>query len=325
MDAGRCVLPPLAMIDAGLYIGAMNPSTRAGHVALIGVPNAGKSSLLNRLLESKLSIVTPFAQTTRERVVGIRSEDGVQMIFLDTPGLVDPAYLLHHSMLGIVEEAVRDADVVVLVLDGTRPPPELAPALLEKLSHAGRVLIPAVNKVDVAGERPVRALEEWALERFGRPALRISAETGKGMPRLVEAIGAALPESPFLYPEDELSTQSMRFFVAELVRETVFEQYQEEVPYSTAVKVEEFREGSDPLYIRAVLYVERASQKAIVIGRSGASIRELGTAARRKVEDFVGERVYLDLWVKVLPRWRKDPLELRRLGFPIPDTHEQPA
>lgn len=296
--------------------------TRAGHVALVGLPNAGKSSLLNALLGSKLSIVTPFAQTTRERVVGIDTRDAAQMIFLDTPGIVDPAYLLHHAMAEAVEGAIRDADVVVLLLDATRPPPAFDPAVLETLSSLGKRLLVVVNKVDEARENALKALEEWSKSELQVQPRRISAVTGDGVEELRAAIADHLPVSPFLYPEEELSTQSMRFFVSELIRETVFERYKEEVPYSTAVRVEEYREGSTPLVIRATIYVERASQKAIIIGRGGSAIRELGAAARAKIEEFVGEHVFLELWVKVLPKWRKDPLELSRFGFPLPQQRK---
>lgn len=303
----------------------MITDTRAGHIALVGLPNAGKSSLLNRLLETKLSIVTPFAQTTRERVVGIDTREGVQMIFLDTPGIVDPAYLLHHSMAEIVETAIKDADVVVMLLDGTRGPPALAPETLGTLRGVAGGIVPVVNKIDEAPAGRVAALEEWSRRELGAEPMRISATTGEGVNELRERIARGLPPSPLLYPEEDMSTQSMRFFVSELVRETVFERYQEEIPYSVAVRVEEFQEEKDPIVIRATIYVERPSQKGIIIGRGGEAIRELGTAARRKIEELVGSRVYLELWVKVLPKWRKDPVELRRLGFPVTETRNQNA
>lgn len=303
----------------------MPETTRAGFVALIGLPNAGKSSLMNHLVGTKLSIVTPFAQTTRERVVGIDSDATAQMIFLDTPGIVDPAYLLHHAMTAVVEQAMEDADVVVLLVDGTRPPPELAPEVVDRLRSFGASLLVAINKVDAAADTDVGRLSEWGREELGADPLSVSATTGRGVERLRDEIRRRLPESPFLYPEDELSTQTTRFFVSELIRETAFEQYTEEVPYSIAVRIDEFREAETPLFIRATIYVERPSQKAIVIGKGGAAIRELGTAARAKVEEFLDTHVYLDLWVKVLPKWRKDPLELQRLGFPVPPPKEPHA
>lgn len=297
--------------------------TRAGMVAIIGLPNAGKSSLLNELVETKLSIVTPLAQTTREQVVGIDTRDNVQMVFLDTPGIVDPAYLLHRSMLHIVERTISDADVVVFLLDGTRPPPDLPPEIEALVRAAGSRVIVAINKSDLADPDRVGLLASWTRETFGSEALRVAAKTGDGVPELRSAIAARLPVSPFLYPDDDISTQTLRFFVSELIRETVFEQYKDEIPYSVAVRVEEYREEADPIYIRAVILVERASQKGIIIGKGGKAIRDLGVAARMKVEAFVEGRVYLDLWVKVLPRWRKSPLELSRLGFPIPDDIQE--
>jgi GTP-binding protein Era len=291
--------------------------TRAGFVAIIGLPNAGKSTLLNRFLGSKLSIVTAAAQTTRQRVVGIDTRNGAQIIFMDTPGLVDPAYLLHHSMLGIIEQTIKDADLVLLLLDGSRSPPRIPEATMSALASLGRLII-AINKSDQSSADKLTALHLWANDHFGLNPAVISAENGDGVQELRGTIAASLPESPFLYPDDDISSQTVRFFVAELIRETIFERFEEEVPYSAAVRVEEFRESDDPLYIRATVFVERQSQKGIVIGRGGGAIRDLGSASRAKIESFIGRRVYLELWVKVLPKWRKDPLELSRLGFPVP-------
>ncbi|HYJ80874.1 MAG TPA: GTPase Era [Longimicrobiaceae bacterium] len=295
--------------------------TKAGHVALVGFPNVGKSSLMNRLVEHKLSIVTPLAQTTRERVLGIDTRDGVQMVFMDTPGLVDPRYLLHRAMMHEATEVIGDADVVVLLVDAAQGAPEFRDELLA-LVRSAPALIVAANKIDVAGEPRRRQAREWVRERLGTDAVEVSAETGEGVEALRSLLAERLPESPFLYPEDDLSAQPVRFFVAELVRETIFEQYEQEVPYSVAVKVEEFRESATPVYVRAVVFVERPTQKAILIGSGGSAIKRLGQAARAKVEEFVGAPVYLDLWVKVLPKWRKSPLELQRLGFTLPDAEK---
>ena len=244
------------------------------------------------------------------------------MVFLDTPGIVDPAYLLHHAMAGIVEEAISDADVIVLLLDGTRPPPPLAEEVVSTLRAAGRRLLVVINKGDEAADTSIAALRQWTSETLGILPEVISAATGMGVPELRDRIAERLPESPFLFPEDEISTQSVRFFVAELVRESVFELFQEEIPYSVATKVDEFQEGSTPLVIRTIVFVERPSQKAILIGKGGAAIRELGIHARSKIEEFLEQRVYLELWVKVLPKWRKSSLELRRLGFPVPQERQ---
>lgn len=297
------------------------PDTRAGTVALVGLPNAGKSSLLNRLVESKLSIVTPLAQTTRERVLGIDTRGGVQMVFVDTPGLVDPRYLLHKAMMHEATEVIRDADVVLLLVDASHGTPAFREDVLE-LVRAAPELIVVANKIDVASREGREAVRRWSRELFGADPVEVSAETGEGVEALRALIAQRLPEGPFFFPEDDVSSQPVRFFVAELVRETVFEQYGQEVPYSVAVKIEEFREAATPIYVRAVVFVERPTQKAILIGAGGSAIKRLGQAARMKVEEFVGAPVYLDLWVKVLPKWRKSPLELQRLGFTLPDTEK---
>lgn len=298
--------------------------TRAGFAAIIGLPNAGKSTLLNRFLGSKLSIVTAAAQTTRERVVGIDTRGRSQIVFLDTPGLVDPSYLLHHSMLDTIAQAIADADVVLLLLDGTRPFPTIAEPVLSSLKMLGQRLIVAINKADIAPPKNVSGLRASSVTAFGLNPFSVSAESGAGVEALREAIVERLPESPFLYPEDDLSTQHVRFFVSELVRETVFERFEDEIPYSVAVKVEEFRESDDPLYIGATIFVERPSQKGILIGRKGEAIRELGSTARVKIEMFLERKVFLDLWVKVLPKWRKSATQLKRLGFPIPREGTKP-
>ncbi len=295
-------------------------ATRAGFVALIGLPNAGKSSLLNRLLGQKLSITTAAAQTTRERVVGIDTRDGCQAIYLDTPGVVDPAYLLHRSMLHAIEAAVHDADVVVWVSDAARPATEIPADFREQLTQMRQPIVVALNKADLASGAQMESAGDRAQAMFGVAGYPVSATTGAGLQELRAAILGALPESPFLYSEEEVATQSTRFFVAELIRETAFERYQQEIPYSVAVVIDEFREERSPLYIRATIFVERESQKGILIGRGGGALKQLGREARAKIEDFLGSSVYLDLWVKVLPRWRKDPQSLRRLGFSLPPT-----
>ncbi len=296
--------------------------TRAGLVALVGFPNVGKSSLMNRLVDQKLSIVTPFAQTTRERVLGIDTRDGVQMVFVDTPGLVDARYLLHRSMMHVALQVISDSDVVLLLVDASGGVPEFGADVMELLDRAPKLIVVS-NKVDVAPADRRERVREWSRGRFGTDPVEVSAVTGEGAERLRAEIAQRLPVSEFLYPEEDVSSQPVRFFVAELIRETVFELYSQEVPYSVATKVEEFREEGSPLYIRAVVFVERASQKAILVGSGGQAIKKLGQLARRKVEEFVGAPVYLDLWVKVLPRWRKDPVTLQRLGFRLPDLEER--
>lgn len=288
--------------------------TKAGIVTVAGFPNAGKSTLLNRLVGEKLAITSPKAQSTRHRVVGIRTADQAQMVILDTPGLLEPRDTLHTAMRHAALGAVRDADVLVHVVDATAPLPASfqAAAALERAPRAAIVL--ALNKADLLDDDARAAL------LAARPgAVLVSATSGEGIDALVTAITSLLPESPYLYPDDELSTQPMRFFCAELVRETALEQLGDELPHALACEIEEYRENASPLYIRAVLHVERDSQKRIVIGASGQQIKKLGKAAREKIERLIGQPVYLDLWVKVLANWRKNPHAVRRLGYGDPN------
>ncbi|HEV7389798.1 MAG TPA: GTPase Era [Gemmatimonadaceae bacterium] len=289
---------------------------RAGIVTVAGKPNVGKSTLLNRIVGEKLSIISSKPQSTRDRVVGIRTTDDSQMVILDTPGLLNPRYPLQEAMRSTALRALEDADVILYVADATEGvPPSLAEAAgLERAPSAPIVTV--LNKSD-------KLAANAGSDGSDQPNTLISALTGEGVAELMSLLEKRLPESPFLYPADEISTQPVRFFVAELVRETVLEQLHDEVPYSVAVQVEEYREERSPLYIRAVIYVERDSQKAIIIGSKGAQIRRIGEAARAKIEAFVGTRVYLDLWVKVLANWRKNPGSLSRFGYQLATGHSK--
>lgn len=287
-------------------------TTRAGHVALVGKPNAGKSTLLNRLLGLKLAITSPKPQSTRVSAVGIVSSDTYQMVLLDTPGLLDPAYTLQRSMLASAIASLRDADVAVYVHDATNGPPPPLESLLPDSTPLPRTRLIWANKSDLLNVGNRADLAQTAGVIVG------SAESGEGIDQLLAQVAAHLPVSPFLYPADELSTQPVRFFAAEAIRECALAILHEEVPYGIFVDIEEFRESRTPIYIRAVLYVERDSQKGIVLGAKGRTIREIGTAARVLIERLVEGSVYLDLWVKVMPDWRKDAVALRRFGFQVP-------
>ncbi len=287
-------------------------TTRAGHVALVGKPNAGKSTLLNRLLGLKLAITSPKPQSTRVSAVGIVSSDTYQMVLLDTPGLLDPAYTLQRSMLASAIASLRDADVAVYVHDATNGPPPPLESLLPDSTPLPRTRLTWANKSDLLNVGNRADLAQTAGVIVG------SAESGEGIDQLLAQVAAHLPVSPFLYPADELSTQPVRFFAAEAIRECALAILHEEVPYGIFVDIEEFRESRTPIYIRAVLYVERDSQKGIVLGAKGRTIREIGTAARVLIERLVEGSVYLDLWVKVMPDWRKDAVALRRFGFQVP-------
>ncbi|MGH7615782.1 MAG: GTPase Era [Gemmatimonadaceae bacterium] len=291
----------------------MLKALKAGIVTVVGKPNAGKSTLLNRIVGQKLSIVSAKPQSTRDRIVGIRTEGDVQMIVFDTPGLLNPKYPLQRAMRGAALAALDDADVILHLTDGTESTIDdlMAVAQLDAAPRAPVIL--AINKADLLTETRRR---ELAAER--PDALILSATTGAGVDALLDALAARLPESPFLYPEDEVSTQTLRFFAGELIRETALDQLDDEVPYSIACEIEEFRESQSPVYIRAILHVERDSQKQIIIGAGGQRIRAIGRTAREKIEPLVDAPVYLDLWVKVLPNWRRNAQALQRFGYQLP-------
>jgi len=283
---------------------------RCGFVAIAGLPNAGKSTLLNRLLGESLAITSPKPQTTRDRIVGIRTDEHAQLVFLDTPGLVDPSYELHVRMRRTAERALRDADAIIYVTDASRGVPAPLPSLLDPAVHLRAPVVTVLNKTDLIAAQ--------AREELGASlpqAVLVSAATGDGIDALLAAVTGLLPEGPMLYPADELTTLPTRFFAAEFVREAALDQLDDEVPYSVACVIEEFRESRTPIYIRATLFVERESQKRILIGTNGARIRDLGRAARLRIEALVGAPVYLDLWVKVQPHWRREPHLLDRLGY----------
>jgi GTPase len=288
--------------------------TRAGTVTVAGKPNAGKSTLLNRLVGQKLSITSEKPQSTRDRVVGIRTEADTQMIIADTPGLLDPTYLLQTAMQSAAVSALNDADCIVYVCDAREGVPVSLAQAAGLVNSPRAATIVALNKSDL-----LRPSDRESLAAALPDAVFISALTGDGVPELISAVESHLPESPFLFPPEDVSIHSLRFLTAELIRETALEQLGAEVPYSIACEIEEFREDRKPIYIRAVIHVERDSQKRILIGEKGRRIKLLGTAARKKIETLVGSDVYLDLWVKVLQNWRKDAAALRRFGYTTKD------
>jgi GTP-binding protein Era len=294
--------------------------TRAGFVTLVGRPNAGKSTLLNHLVGTKLAIVSPKPQSTRDRVVGILIHADTQMVLFDTPGLLEPRYDLHRSMRRAALEAIADADLILHLVDGLSTPEQReALAKIAGLAVPPRAaVLTIVTKADqLSPEQRARWLVEVP------DALLISAATGEGISALLDLVAARLPESPFLYPIDDVSTQQTRFFASEFIREAVFEQLEDEVPYGVAVEIEEFREERTPVYVRAVMHVERDSQKRILIGSGGSRIRAIGQAARPRIEALIDRPVYLDLWVKVLTNWRRNPVALRRLGYQLPEDLER--
>ena len=279
---------------------------KAGFVAIVGLPNVGKSTLLNAFLGERLAAVTPRAQTTQRRLLGIYSDAAAQAVFIDTPGLLEPRYTLHRSMKEEALSALEDADLVLAVADaGFEPSLEWA----GEFGHSvGVPKILCLNKIDRVKTSRREELRRRLAGGGWDGVYGTCATSGEGVPELLEALSARLPESPPLYPVDELSDAPVRHFVAEMIRETCLEELADEVPYAVAVRIEEFRdrEGGRPTYIEAVIHVEKESQKGIVVGAGGRTIRKLGTRSRLKIERFLGRRVYLRLRVKVLPNWRKE-------------------
>ena len=299
-----------------------NTPARTGYVTLLGRPNSGKSTLMNRLIGQKLSIVTAKAQTTWQRVTGIHTTDRVQAVFLDTPGLLLAKDLFQQSMLDEALEAVREGDVILLLLDATDPLHEAEKkAIREALSLSTSHLMVVINKIDLATPEEVATTSQWAKAELQGDPVGVSALHGDGVDALWSEIEKALPEGPFLYPADDIAAAPVRFFVGEFIRETVFEQFREEVPYSVFAAVDEFCEDQDPVYIKVNLFVERNSQKGILVGDRGTAIRELGRSSRKKIEEFIGRRVYLELRVKLRPKWRRRKKDLGRFGFRVPDGY----
>ncbi|HYT82736.1 MAG TPA: GTPase Era [Gemmatimonadales bacterium] len=280
---------------------------RCGTIALAGRPNVGKSTLLNALVGEHLAIVSPKPQSTRMPVVGLLTKDDTQFIFTDSPGLLEPEYRLHEAMRAAALRAIVDADVIAYLhpLAEFPAPPLATVARLERSPRAPIVTV--YTKSDVVGASGAPAVRP--------PDVVLSAITREGLDVFLEALRDRLPESPFHYDPDELATQPTRFFAAEFIREAAFELLHEELPYSVACEIDEFREGVEPVYIRAVIYVERDSQKGIVIGQGGRTIKALGAAARAKIEALLEQRVFLDLHVRVLPKWRRHEPSLKRLGY----------
>lgn len=292
---------------------------RCGYVALAGKPNVGKSTLLNVLVGERLSIVTPKPQTTRERVNGIVSRENYQVVFIDAPGLITPRYALQEAMRDAAARALEEADVVAFVCDSTRPDTLPDPEEDPELGRTAAPILMVLNKTDLVTQ-PVAAELIARAAATGYEALAISATEGAGLDELMRRIVARLPESPPLFPVEDSATQPLRFFVAEYVRETCLDLFHDEVPYSVLCRVDEYRESGDPVFIRVNIYVERESQKGILIGKRGAAIKKVGELSRRKIEALVGSRVFLELRVKVIPGWRRKRNQLRRLGFPAADT-----
>ena len=289
-------------------------SHKAGFVSIIGKPNAGKSTLMNALVGEKMSIITPKAQTTRHRIIGIVNEEDYQIVFSDTPGVIKPNYNLQESMMNFVMGSIIDADVLLLVTDIHEKYDEND--VLEKLRNTHSPVAVLINKVDKSNEEEVKSKMAYWQEKLSPDVIfPISALHDYNVQSIMEYIKDKLPIHPPYYEKDELTDKSLRFFVSEIIREKVFKLYEKEIPYSTEVIVTSYKEDVQITRISAEVIVERDSQKNIIIGKAGAMIKKVGTYARQDIEEFIGNKVFLELFVKVIPDWRSKKNYLKSFGY----------
>ncbi|MBQ6155027.1 MAG: GTPase Era [Bacteroidales bacterium] len=298
-----------------------NPNTtphRAGFVNIIGNPNVGKSTLMNQLVGEKVSIMTSKAQTTRHRIKGIVNGDDFQIVYSDLPGVLDPAYMMQKYMMKFVTDSLQDADIILYLIEcgETRYNEEL----VEKINKMGIPVVFIINKTDKYSDEQVEeSKNHWQSILPTADVFAISALKGINIEAVRNRIIELLPECPPYFPKDALTDRPMRFFVSELIREQILLQYKKEIPYSVEVVVESYKEEPEIVRIAATLYVERSTQKAIIIGSKGSAIKKLGTDARISIEEFLQKHVYLDLSVKVLKDWRNNELQMKRFGYSLGD------
>jgi GTPase len=287
---------------------------KSGFVNIFGKPNAGKSTLLNALMGEKLAIVSSKVQTTRHRIKGILTTDSYQIIFSDTPGIIDPKYKLHEKMMAAVKSALEDADLALLLVDINDDWNEVD-SLFSSLRLKATALV-VINKTDKTNPVKIKeAIDFFKDKKYSREAVAISALTASNVPELLDLIVQLLPEGEAFYNEDEISDLPTKFFVAEIIREKIYNLLEDEIPYHTTVIVNEFKQKSTLIKIRAEIIVQRESQKAIIIGEGGKMIREIGFQARKEIEQFVDQKIFLELFVKVRPKWRENELFLKEYGY----------
>ncbi len=296
-------------------MGDIQKKHRAGFVNIIGNPNVGKSTLMNALVGEKLSIVTAKAQTTRHRIMGIVNGEDYQIVYSDTPGILKPNYMLQKSMMNFVDTALGDADVILYVTD-TVEKSDKNEEYISKLVKIECPVVLVINKIDISSQERVMELMQWWQEKLPKATIfPASAQEKFNLENIFTAITDNLPVAPPWYDKDVFTDKNLRFFASEIVREKIFLNYKEEIPYSCEVSVEEFKEGAERYEISAVIYVMRDTQKGIIIGKGGQALKKVGTQARIDMEDFFQKKVFLRLFVKVDPDWRENKKELRRFGY----------
>lgn len=287
---------------------------KAGFVNIIGNPNAGKSTLMNAILGEKLAIITPKAQTTRHRIMGIANEEDYQVVFSDTPGVMKPNYRLQEQMMRFVKSTLEDADLFIILSEIQKDFDDLE--ILGKIKQTGTPVMLLINKIDLANQDEVVAkCEQWKKEYPDWLVLPISALTGFNVDAVFAKVLELMPESPPYFPKDELTDKPVRFFVSEIVREKILLNYQKEIPYSVEVVVDTFKEEGKLVSIRCVIHVARETQKGIIIGHQGKALKKVGMEARKDIEAFLSKKVFLELHVKVSKNWREDEMKLRRFGY----------
>ncbi|HPY66877.1 MAG TPA: GTPase Era [Bacteroidales bacterium] len=288
---------------------------KSGFVNILGNPNVGKSTIMNALVGEKLSIVTSKAQTTRHRIMGIVNGDDFQIVYSDTPGILQPRYKLQEAMMAFVHTALQDADIILYVTDVTEKPLS-EKNYLEKIKTSGIPVIVVINKIDLSNQNDLDLLVEiWKKVFPNSTIIPVSALKKFNLDTLLRAIISYLPESPPYFPKDQLTDKYERFFASEILREKILIHYKKEIPYSVEIEIESFVEETGIIRIRSLIHVERESQKGIIIGHKGAMLKLVGTEARKSMEDFFGKKVFLELYVKVTKEWREKPVMLRRFGY----------
>lgn len=289
-------------------------SHKAGFVSLVGKPNVGKSTLMNALVGEKLSIVTPKAQTTRHRILGIVNEDGYQIVFSDTPGIIKPVYGMQESMMSFVNGSLVDADIILFVTDINEKYDEND--VLEKLAKTTSPIAVVINKIDKSSEDLVKEkITYWEETLKPRAVFAVSALHDHNVPAVMQFIMDNLPEHPAYYDKDTLTDRNERFFVSEIIREKVFKLYEKEIPYSTEVIITGFKDEPKIIRISSEIIVERDSQKNIIIGKAGEMLKKVGTYARKDMEVFLQKKVFLEMFVKVIPDWRNRKNYLKSFGY----------
>ena len=297
---------------------------KSGFISILGRPNVGKSTLFNRLLGDKIAIVAEKPQTTRNRILGIKNVEGGQFIFLDTPGIHPARSELNQRMVRAAIASGQDADVLLFLIEAAAPLIEKDQQMIESLRGSSGVPFLVINKIDLVRRKNLLPImDQYQKLHPFKEILPISAITGEGIDILLDEILKVLPESPPYYPEDMVTDQTERFWVSEIIREKVIHQFYQEIPYSTAVTIEEFKEHPEKklVVIKGTIHVERDSQKKILIGKGGQKLKKIGEAGRKEVEAFLGIRVFLELWVNVEKNWTRDPHALNRLGYPSTLNH----